>query len=55
MQTAREQPAWTLLKAAAAGQVADWPAFWIRSYEAYARELRDLTAAINAADPAVGD
>ncbi len=50
MDTARSQPTWTLLKAAEAGQVADWPAFWIRSYEAYARELGDLTAAIEAAD-----
>lgn len=49
-ETAEAQPTWTTIKAAAAGQVADWPAFWIRSYEAYTRELRDLTAAINAAD-----
>lgn len=55
MQTAEAQPTWTLLKAAAAGQVADWPAFWIRSYDAYARELGDLTAAIEAADPAIAD
>jgi iron complex transport system substrate-binding protein len=53
--TAEAQPMWTLLKAAAADQVADWPAYWIRSYEAYARELRELTAAITAADPAVSD
>jgi iron complex transport system substrate-binding protein len=53
--TAEAQPTWTLLKAAAAKQVADWPAFWIRSYEAYARELRDLTAAINGADEHLAD
>jgi iron complex transport system substrate-binding protein len=52
-QTAEAQPTWTTLKAAAAGQVTDWPAFWIRSYDAYARELRELVAAINAADPAL--
>jgi iron complex transport system substrate-binding protein len=38
------------MKAAEAGQVADWPAFWLRNYAAYARELGKLTAAINAAD-----
>lgn len=55
METALAQPTWTLLKAAAAGQVADWPAYWIRSNAAYARELADLTAAINAADASIGD
>jgi iron complex transport system substrate-binding protein len=50
METAVAQPTWTLMKAAEAGQVADWPAFWLRNYAAYARELGKLTAAINAAD-----
>jgi len=51
MQTALAQPTWTLMKAAAAGQVTDWPAFWLRNYRAYAAALEDLTAAIEAADP----
>ena len=50
MDTALAQPTWTLMKAAEAGQVTDWPAFWLRNYAAYASELGKLTAAINAAD-----
>jgi iron complex transport system substrate-binding protein len=50
METALAQPTWTLMKAAEAGQVTDWPAFWLRNYGAYASELGKLTAAINAAD-----
>lgn len=50
MATALSQPTWTLMKAAAAGQVADWPAFWLRNYGAYAGALDELTAAIIAAD-----
>lgn len=43
------------MRAAAAGQVTDWPAFRLRNYAAYARELDKLTAAIDAADVGVGD
>lgn len=50
MQTAMAQPTWTLMKAAQAGQVTDWPAFWLRNYRVYASELAKLTAAIKAAD-----
>ena len=50
METAKAQPMWTSIKAAAAGQVTDWPAFWLRNYRAYAAELDKLTAAVNAAD-----
>lgn len=50
LETARAQPTWTLMKAAETGAVADWPAFWLRNYRAYAGELDKLTAAINAAD-----
>lgn len=55
METALAQPTWTAMRAAAADQVADWPAFWLRNYAAYARELDKLAAAILAADPAIGD
>lgn len=48
--TAEAQPTWTLMQAAAAGAVADWPAFWLRNYAAYGSELTKLTAAITAAD-----
>lgn len=50
IETAKAQPTWTLMKAAAAGAVTDWPAYWLRNYAAYAIELDKLTAAINAAD-----
>ena len=51
IETAKAQPTWTLMQAAAAaGAVTDWPAFWLRNYAAYASELDKLTAAINAAD-----
>jgi iron complex transport system substrate-binding protein len=50
LETAKAQPMWTSIKAAAAGQVSDWPAFWLRNYRAYAGALDKLTAAIEAAD-----
>lgn len=50
IETAKAQPTWTLMQAAAAGAVADWPAFWLRNYAAYSSELDKLTAAITAAD-----
>ena len=50
IETAKAQPTWTLMQAAAVGAVTDWPAFWLRNYGAYASELDKLTAAINAAD-----
>jgi iron complex transport system substrate-binding protein len=55
IETAKAQATWTTLRAAAAGQVTDWPAFWLRNYAAYARELDKLTAAVDAADVSVGD
>ncbi len=55
MQTALSQPMWTSIRAAAAGQVADWPAFWLRNYAAYAKALDALTTSIEAADPDIGD
>ncbi|MGV3574953.1 MAG: ABC transporter substrate-binding protein [Devosia sp.] len=53
MKTALAQPTWTLNPGAKAGQVAQWPAFWLRNYSHYAAALAELTAAINAADPSV--
>lgn len=47
---AKSQPTWKTIKAAEAGAVADWPAYWMRNYAAYAAELDDLTAAIEGAD-----
>lgn len=50
LETALAQPTWTTMRAAEAGAVANWPAFWLRNYGAYTRALDDLTAAITAAD-----
>jgi iron complex transport system substrate-binding protein len=55
METALAQPTWTTIRAAAGGQVTDWPAFWMRNYKVYAEELDKLTATINATDETVGD
>ncbi|HWV20958.1 MAG TPA: ABC transporter substrate-binding protein [Devosia sp.] len=51
LKTALAQPTWTLNPGAKAGQVAEWPAFWLRNYTHYAAALAGLTTAINAADP----
>lgn len=53
MKAALAQPTWTLNPAAKAGQVADWPAYWLRNYAAFASELDKLTAAVEKADPNV--
>lgn len=50
LETALAQPTWTLMRAAAAEQLAEWPAFWLRNYAAYATALEQLTDAISAAD-----
>lgn len=55
METATAQPTWTTIRAAKAGAVADWPAFWLRNHRAYAGALQELTVAIRAADPNLGD
>jgi iron complex transport system substrate-binding protein len=30
-----------------------WPAYWLRTYSDYAKELTELTAAIQKADPSL--
>ncbi len=54
-ETAEAQPTWTTIRAAQAGQVADWPAFWMRNYTSYADQLEELTKVIERTDPTVGD
>lgn len=53
LQTALAQPTWKLNPGAAAEQVADWPAYWVRNSAAFAGALAELTAAVEAADPSV--
>jgi iron complex transport system substrate-binding protein len=50
LELAQDQPTWSSLTAAEAGAVAVWPAYWVRTYDAYAGALEELTAAVAAAD-----
>jgi len=50
----KKQPTWFKIKAAKAGAVVAWPAFWLHTYGDFATELDKLTTAITAADPNVG-
>jgi len=44
------QPLSHIIPAVAAGQIGDWPAWWIRTYRAYTAELKELTALIESAE-----
>lgn len=55
VKTAEEQPTWTSIKAAEAGQVIEWPAFWLHTYGHYAAALEKLTADLADVDVTVGD
>ncbi|WP_083958663.1 ABC transporter substrate-binding protein [Herbidospora mongoliensis] len=50
-----KQPTWFKIKAAKAGAVAAWPAYWLHTFGHFATELDKVTEAINAADDSVGD
>jgi iron complex transport system substrate-binding protein len=50
LEDAEAQPTWASLDAAAADAVAVWPAYWVRTYDAYAGALDDLSEAIEGAD-----
>jgi iron complex transport system substrate-binding protein len=47
---AERAPTWSTLRAAAAGAVAVWPAYWLRNYDDYAAALEQLADAVEAAD-----
>ncbi|WP_417581272.1 ABC transporter substrate-binding protein [Pelagibacterium sp.] len=49
-EAVQAQPLADLSPAIAAGQVGDWPAWWIRTYSAYAEQLEKLTALVDAAE-----
>ena len=51
----KKQPTWFAIRAAKDGAVVSWPAYWLHTYGHFATELDQLTAAIQAADPNVGD
>lgn len=44
------QPLADLIPAVAAGQMGDWPAWWIRTYGAYTAELEKLTALVESSE-----
>ncbi|GAA3441355.1 ABC transporter substrate-binding protein [Planomonospora venezuelensis] len=50
-----KQPTWFKIKAARAGAVVAWPAYWLHTYGHFAAELDKLTAAVKVADPNIGD
>jgi iron complex transport system substrate-binding protein len=50
----KKQPTWFKIKAAKAGAVVAWPAYWLHTYGDFATELDKLTTAVKAADPNVG-
>ncbi|WP_188192040.1 ABC transporter substrate-binding protein [Nonomuraea sp. SYSU D8015] len=51
----KKQPTWFKIKAAKAGAVVAWPAYWLHTYGDFATELEKLTAAVKSADPNIGD
>ncbi|GLI02254.1 ABC transporter substrate-binding protein [Phytohabitans aurantiacus] len=51
----KKQPTWFKIKAAKAGAVVSWPAYWLHTYGDFATELDKLTTAVKAADPNVGN
>lgn len=51
MKSAQKQPTWKEIKAAEAGAIVPWPAYWISTYSAYAEELDKLSDSIEKADP----
>lgn len=50
LDLARAQPTWPTLAAGEAEATAVWPAYWVRSYDAYAESLAALTEAVDGAD-----
>ncbi|WP_181558046.1 ABC transporter substrate-binding protein [Actinoplanes lutulentus] len=51
----KKQPTWFEIKAAKAGAVTAWPAYWLHTYGDFATELEKLTTAINGADENIGN
>ena len=54
LTTLKQQPIAKSIKAFAAGAHTTWPAYWLHTYSDYAKQLEQLTEAINDADPAIG-
>ncbi|MCR1783309.1 ABC transporter substrate-binding protein [Nocardioides carbamazepini] len=54
-KTVAAQPTWTSIRAAEAGQLIEWPAFWLHTYADYADALTKLTADLADVDDTIGD
>jgi iron complex transport system substrate-binding protein len=50
-----KQPTWDRIRAAKAGAVIEWPAYWLHTYGHYATALDQLASEIETADPNLGD
>lgn len=50
-----KQPTWFNVRAAKAGAVTSWPAYWLHTYGDFATELDRLTEAVEVADETIGD
>jgi iron complex transport system substrate-binding protein len=55
LETLEKAPIAESIKAFAAGAYTTWPAYWLHTYSDYAEQLEQLTAAIEKADPQIGD
>jgi iron complex transport system substrate-binding protein len=49
-----KQPTWFTVKAAKAGAVVAWPAYWLHTYGQFATELDKLTEAVKSANENIG-
>jgi iron complex transport system substrate-binding protein len=55
LEVLKKAPIAKNIDAFAAGAYATWPAYWLHTYSDYAEQLEQLTAAIEKADPEIGD
>ncbi len=55
VKTVSDQPTWKSIRAAEAGQLIEWPAFWLHTYADYADALEKLTDDLSSVDDGVGD
>jgi iron complex transport system substrate-binding protein len=55
LASAEKQPTWDTIRAAKAGSVIEWPAFWLHTYGHYADALEKLTADLEGVDENIGD
>ena len=51
LKQGEKQPTWSNIEAAKAKAYVEWPAYWMHTYGEFAKQLTQLTAAIQKADP----